>query len=641
MAGSVNQAMEVFANGVPLTLARYPKYVEAGTVNLAVQEAISVTGAIVPDATGTYAYAGLDSQGRPYYKQSKGGNVWSIAVGAGGPSWVLSDRSDYGGKNTASWGTYETFSGPAGRFEALTGSSGSALLAPASGANAVPGFLQITGTNGTSQIVVAGGNLARWKVSEAMYYGLSSYTWWGDHCTVSAIDASSGTITLANRPTLGIRVGQPCFIYNLLEELTAPGDYFIDRVNARLYLRPVGDVAPTEVLLSTLQTPVVKLTGCTGIAWQGVSFESGKDVLVSATNCQSVSFTGCRFWNGGGYGLVLSGSSNLVEGCDFRQLGQGGVWVWGGNRSTLTASGTVIENSEFQRFGRLFWTYQPAIQIVADEDYNAACMGITVQHNEIHDAPHDAIIYGGNGNTIQYNKIYSVDQWTNDAGAIYSTGCEWGTQGNLIQFNLIRNCGGPLGDWISGIYVDGGGSGSRIVGNILYKAGPMCSIQHNGGRDVQTQYNVCYGSWYGIDISNVAFAILSNVAGSQTNFLQKLQYFNYQSGPWAAAYPNVAAIPNAYAQLPGTHWLEPEGSVCYGNLQYGGGSKDVYRQVSNYYPSLGAITSYFAQVGGNVNQDPQFTNAAGLDFSLKPGSPMFAIPGFPGINASLIGILTK
>ena len=402
-------------------------------------------------------------------------------------------------------------------------------------------------------------------------------------------------------------------------------------------MRPLGDVLPTEVILSTLQTPIVQMAGCTGITWQGISFEADKDLAISATNCQSVSFNTCQFWNSGGYGLVLSGSSNVVEACDFRQLGQGGVSTWGGNRSTLTPSGTLIENCQFQSFGRLFWTYQPAIQILQDNDYNPLCMGITVQHNEIHSGPHDAIIYSGSSHTIQYNKIYDVDQFTSDAGAIYTSGCEWGTQGNQIKNNLIFNCGGPLGGFISGIYIDGGGSGVDIEGNILYKSGQLCGIQHNGGRDVQTRYNISYGHWYGIDISNVIFSINNNSSGSQTNFLQKLQYYNYQSAPWSTAYPNLAVIPNTYAQLPGSHWLEPENSVCYGNLQFGG-STDAYRQTSNYAPSMGAITTFFTQVGSNISQNPLFTNPANLDFSLQSGSPMFAIPGFPGINTALIGI---
>jgi hypothetical protein len=328
----------------------------------------------------------------------------------------------------------------------------------------------------------------------------------------------------------------------------------------------------------------------------------------------------------------------MVERCDFRNIGQTGIWVYGGDRTTLTLSNTLIENNEIQKFGRLFWTYQPGIYIMNDYDYNPLCMGITIQHNEIHHGPHDAIIYTGNAHIIQYNHIHDVDQWTSDAGAIYTTGCEWGTQGNQIKNNLIRECGGPLGGYVSGIYIDGGGSGADIECNILYNSGQLCGIQHNGGRDVITKYNVIYGSCYGIDISNVIFSINNNDSGSQTNFLQKLQYYNYQSAPWSTAYPNLASIPNTYASLPNTHWLEPENSVCYGNCQYGGITTDQYRQDSNYYPALGTITSHFSQVGSNISSNPLFTNAVALDFSLQSGSPMLSISGFPGIDTTLIGI---
>ena len=631
-SGGTNQAMEVFANGVPLTLARYPKAVDPKLVNLSIQASIVVSGSVTPDVTGTYAYAGLDASGRAHYQLTKGGTTWTIGADPGGPQWQISNAA-----GSVYFGAYDNLAGPVGRFEGVVGASGLAYATPADGSAPLPGLMLIQGSNGASQITVSTPEMSKWNASEAMYYGLSYWSWWGDHCAISSFNPSTGTISLANAPTLGSRTGQPFFIYNLLEELTAPGDYFIDRVNARLYMRPLGDVLPTEVILSTLQTPIVQMAGCTGITWQGISFEADKDLAISATNCQSVSFNTCQFWNSGGYGLVLSGSSNVVEACDFRQLGQGGVSTWGGNRSTLTPSGTLIENCQFQSFGRLFWTYQPAIQILQDNDYNPLCMGITVQHNEIHSGPHDAIIYSGSSHTIQYNKIYDVDQFTSDAGAIYTSGCEWGTQGNQIKNNLIFNCGGPLGGFISGIYIDGGGSGVDIEGNILYKSGQLCGIQHNGGRDVQTRYNISYGHWYGIDISNVIFSINNNSSGSQTNFLQKLQYYNYQSAPWSTAYPNLAVIPNTYAQLPGSHWLEPENSVCYGNLQFGG-STDAYRQTSNYAPSMGAITTFFTQVGSNISQNPLFTNPANLDFSLQSGSPMFAIPGFPGINTALIGI---
>ncbi|WP_306589643.1 right-handed parallel beta-helix repeat-containing protein [Geothrix sp. 21YS21S-4] len=639
--GTVNQAMEVFVNGVPLTLARYPKAVEASSVNLATETTIRVTGTLSPDVTGDYAYKGLDSLGRPYYQLSKGGNLWSIAAIAAGADWRISNRKDLGGtgSSTATWGTWDTFAGPVGAFAPLSGASGTAFLAPADGSNPVPGFLLIRSTNGTNQLTAPDSRMTRWRAAEAMYYGLGYYSWSGSHSALTSLDPTTGAMVLASSPTYGLRLGQPFFVYNLLEELTAPGEYFIDRTNAKLYLRPVKDQAPTEVLISTLQTPLVQMQGCQQITWDGITFEGARDRLVYGSSCTSVAFKNCTFRNAGGYGMLLSGSSNLVDGCDFRDLGKGGVWVAGGDRMSLTRSGTVVQNSEFQAFGRLFWTYQPAVNIQSftDYTYNNDAIGITVQNNEIHDSPHAAILYSGNENTIRYNLIYDATQWTNDAGVIYTTGREWGTQGNLIQNNLIRNCGSPLGTALSGIYIDGVGSGVKIEANILYKVAPLYAIQHNGGRNVETQYNVFSGHWYGVDISNVGFEFVNNTAGSTWNLLGKLQHFNYQSGAWATAYPHVALIPNSWSLLAGTSWLEPGGSACYGNLQQGG-SGDAYRQ-HNSATSLAAPLTWFTKVGANLSQaDPLFVDPANLDFRLQPSSPMYSIPGFPGIDVSKIGI---
>ena len=636
----LNQAMEVFVDGQPLTLARYPKAVDATAVNLAPQGSIRVSGTIVPDATGDYAYKGVDSRGRPYYQLSKGGNIWSIAGSVTGPDWSLSDRKDLGGKGTSSWGTWESFAGPAGKFDPFWGASGAAFLDPADGSSAMPGFLLIRGTNGTTQITAPDGHMSRWRPSEAMYYGFGWYSWSGSHIPVTALNAGTGTITLGATPNYGLRTGQPFFIYNLLEELTAPGDYFIDPVNARLYLRPVEDVAPSEVVLSTLQTPIVQMYSTNDVTWQGVVFEGGKDRLVIAQDCRNVAFRNCVFRNAGGYGLLLRGYNNLVAGCDFRQLGQGGIWLSGGDRMTLTPSGTVIENNEFQRFGRLFWTYQPAISVhsFGDFAFNNDCMGFTIQHNEIHHSPHAGIIYSGNANTIRYNHIHDVTQWSNDAGALYTIGREWGSQGNLIQTNLIRNCGQtPFGWSLSGIYIDGIGSGVSIEGNILYNAAPLCAIQHNGGRDVKIRYNVLSGFSFGAVTVNYGLTKANNTPGSTMNLLEKLNHFHYQTAPWSTAYPEVAAIPNDWTQLQKSHWLEPENCVFYGNL-YQGLSPDAIRQ-ENLYPALAPPLSWFTQVGSNLSQvDPQFQDASKLDFRLKTTSPMHSIPGFPGIDASLIGI---
>ncbi|WP_285571612.1 right-handed parallel beta-helix repeat-containing protein [Geothrix limicola] len=639
-SSEINHAMEVFANGVPLSLAQYPKAVDPESVNLTPQATLRVTGSITPDATGDYAYKGTDALGRPYYQLAKGGDLWSIAGSATGADWYLSNRRDLGGTGTsASWGTFESFAGPVGRFDPTSGRAlGSAFLSRADGSNAMPGFMLIQGTNGSTQIQVSNSRMGRWRASEAMYYGTGYYAWSASHCALSSLDSASGTIHLASTPTYGLRGGQPFYVYNLLEELTDPGDYFIDRVNARLYLRPVGDAVPGEILLSTLQAPIVTMRSVAYVSWKGIVFESAQNNLVDAQACTNVTFANCLFRNAGGWGLLLSGASNLVEACELTQLGKGGVWVCGGDRHTLTSSGTVIENSRIHHYGRLFWSYQPGINIdsITKPSYSDDCSGITVQHNEIHHAPHQAMLFQGNNHTIRYNHIHHVCQWVNDAGALYSQR-DWGSQGNLVQYNLIRHSGGPFGVYVLGIYLDSGGSGVTIEGNILYKSGAALALQHNGGRDVKIRYNVMSGYWFGAVTVNYGTTMVNNVAGSSLNLLEKLNHFNYQAAPWSTAYPTVAAIPNDWTLIQGSHWLEPENCIFYGNL-FQGSSADAIRQ-ENVFPGLAPPLTWFTQVSNNLSQvDPLFMDPVNLDFRLKPESPMYSIPGFPGIDASKIGV---
>jgi hypothetical protein len=639
-AGCLNSSIEVFTDGQPLTLARYPKAVDPEQVNLAPQIAISVTGSPVPDVTGTYAFIGLDSLGRPYYQLAKGGNLWSIAASASGRDWILSNRRDLGGTGTTvSWGNWESFAGPAGYFAPNSGAKGGVFLARSDTADPMPGFHLVKSTNGTNQILSPDSRMSRWNPQEAMFYGYGYYDWAANHSSISSLDGVSGNIQLADAMDYGLRAGQPFFFYNLLEELTAPGEYFVDRVHARLYMRPVGDVPPSEILVSLLQSPLISMQNLSHLTWQGIVFELTRNKLVDAQTCQTVAFQKCQFRNSGSWGLLLSGSNNLVDGCTFTQLGKGGIYVCGGNRTTLTPSHTVIQNSEFHHYGRLFWTNQPAIMINSLSDYtnNSDCAGITVQHNEIHHAPHNAIVFKGNNHSIRYNHIHHVCQWSSDAGAIY-TGRDWGAQGNLIQFNLIRECGSPFGTWGSGIYVDGCASGVTVEGNILYRAAPNFAIQHNGGRDVIIRYNIMVGHEYGLDTSNVGFSVIDNVPGGIWNLLERIEHFNYQTAPWSTAYPALAAMPDSWTQIQGSHWIEPENSVFYGNLHQGL-SADTVRE-TNYAPAgLGSPLASFKQNASNLSQkDPLFVDPANLDFRLQSGSPMYSIPGFPGIDAAQIGI---
>ncbi|MBP1625720.1 MAG: hypothetical protein H6Q00_195 [Holophagaceae bacterium] len=638
--GGANRAMELFVDRMPMNLAQYPKAVDPSSIILTPHTPLRVTGTLSPDATGDYAYIADDSMGRPYYQLSKNGEIWSIAALPTGATWFLTNRADLGGTGTGvSWGNYENFSGPVGRFEptktdGLT--TGTALLTRADGQDSMPGFMLIHGTDGSTQIQSSLARISRWQANEAMYYGAGSVSWSTSHMSISDIDGPAGTIKLGATPTYGLRVGQPFIVYNLLEELTAQGDYYLDRTNGLLYLRPPEDTLPEELLLSTLPS-LVTMQGVSYISWQGIVFEAAQNHLVEVENSSNIQFSHCTFRNCGGWGLLLAGTSNLVDSCEVSRVGSGGIWACGGSRPTLSPSNTLIQNCNIHHYGRVFGSYQPGIYVQSTTDYthNDDCCGLTIQHNEIHHAPCQAIIYQGNNLTLQYNHIHDVCQLTNDAGAIYSQR-DWASQGNAIRRNLIRSVASPFGNYVQAIYLDTGGSGTIVEANILYQGGAIMSLQHNGGRDVVMRYNVIYGGWFGAQTANYSMTRLNSTPGSSFNLLEKLEHFNYQQPPWSTTYPTLAVIPDDWSQLWGTHWLQPENCSFYGNLFYGN-STDIIRE-TNVYPSMASPLSWFTIVSDNLNQDPQFTDPASLDFSLKSTSPMFTIPGFPGIDASEIGI---
>jgi len=631
--GAVNQAAELFVDGTPMTLAQYPDAADPASVNLAGRNiTLQVSGISNPDVTGTYTYMGNDGLGRPYYSLQKGGNTWSITSE---PGWRISDRTDLGGKGSATWGNWEGLNGPVGRFPASGGSAqGELLVEPSDGSPAVPGFMLIRTTDGISTFEATTPSPRVWaKPQDAMIYGFYYYSWAAFHLKPQSV-STTGKVQLATPPpTYGIRSGQPVFAYNVLEELTTPGEYFIDRDLKRLYLRAPSDRVPGEVMLSRMQDPLVRLTSTNLVTFSGLTFEATKDSLVEAPSCTSVSFLACTFRNSGGMGLRLGGSQNLVDGCSVAGLGKAGIQVWGGDRYQLVNSGSRIQNCDIHHVGRLFWTYQPAIKIAAygtasDPD---ACAGVIVANNTLHHLPHTALEFSGNEHQILRNDIHHACQWTNDAGAVY-TGRDWGSQGNLIQNNLFRYNGGPMGLFVSSVYLDDCASGITVEANIFYRSAPLFALQHGGGRDVSLRYNIFVGHWVGVATDNRGTTAINNVPGDSFNLLEKIQKFNYQVPMWASRYPSLASIPADFAQVKDTHWLQPEGVVVVGNLQSGSTSAILNQPVN------GPIVKWFSKVEQNLEGvDPGFVNPDGGNFALRTDSPMRAVAGFPGIDPTRIG----
>lgn len=335
----------------------------------------------------------------------------------------------------------------------------------------------------------AGDRPRRWRnPSDLWVHGYWAWDWANSYERVELLDRDRRLIKTAPPHGLyGFRKGQRFYFLNVLEELDQPGEWFLDRPAGVLYLwPPVGgaDQSPTvtrstELVLSFLAQPLIKLTDVSHVTFRGLIFEATRGNAIEVHGGASNRVAGCAIRNVGNWAVVIrGGTGHGVAGCDIFDTGDGGVDLNGGDRQTLTPAGHFVEDCHFARQGRWSKCYVPAVHLVG--------VGLRAAHNLIHDHPHCAILFGGNDHLIEFNEIHRIALETGDVGAIY-TGRDYTYRGNRIRHNFIHHTGG-VGMGSMGVYMDDCVSGTEIYGNLFFKV--QRAVFLGGGRDHQVINNL-------------------------------------------------------------------------------------------------------------------------------------------------------
>ena len=405
---------------------------------------------------------------------------------------------------------------------------------------------------------------ARWDFASGVWLnGYWTHDWdnasvraarWGDE------GGTNGVMRLAGGVPYGVMSGtwglkeRRFYAFNLIEELDAPGEWWIDRKKKLLYLvPPTGKLSDSdEIVVSLVRQPLVKSTGgLSHIAFENITFEysAGDGLRLTGSD---VHVRNCRVSCCGGSGVVVFGDGNSVSGCEISQMAQSGIKVNGGDRKRLTLAGSAIDDNDIHGFGIVKRTYAPGISV-------DGC-GIAVRRNRIYDAPHSAVIYGGNEHLFESNEVYHVMLETGDAGAFY-TGRDWTTEGNVLRYNFLhdlgpgtaRESGGAdtavSGENTMGFYFDDCDCGDAVYGNTFHKVAR--GIMIGGGREHPVSGNVfsCCNIGLSIDCRGMTWKNW-NTSGGSWNLEEKAQKFDYTNGVWAAKYPLLAKIMQDHPREP-------------------------------------------------------------------------------------------
>lgn len=385
--------------------------------------------------------------------------------------------------------------------------------------------------------------LKRWTNAEDMrMYGYWFNNWSEQTVEVASIDAVAGVIHSVQPSCYGVKSGQRFYVYNLLEEMDEPGEWYLDRDKGILYLIPPQDDPKSLINLSMMTEPLLEVEGASNIRIEGIDMGFVRGGAVIIRDCKDVNLVNCRVGNTGGLGVQIYGGSNdSLSGCEIFNTGSGGVTVYGGDIKSLTPANHVIENCLIHNYARIQKTYKPAI--------NLSGVGNRASHNEIHDGVHMAIGFSGNNHVIELNHIYDVARETDDMAAIYS-GRSWVGRGTIIRYNLIRDVTGFKAGThkVSGVYLDDGISGITVEGNIFLNVAQ--GLMFNGGRD-NTAVNNAF-----IDVENMARstslkeAFKTWAASSLVTLHQGIKAIAIDKEPWLSAYPHLATMLNDDPELP-------------------------------------------------------------------------------------------
>jgi hypothetical protein len=397
----------------------------------------------------------------------------------------------------------------------------------------------------TSQFRMTACPARPWQATDDLWaHGFWEADWSDAWQPIAAVDTARGLLTLRNSDEVTtIRPDARYCVYNVLEELNAPGEWYLDRAAGKLYLWPAGDLTDHDVVVSALDH-LISIYDCSHVTLQNLEFSAAKVCAVEIARGHHVRIDHCDIRNAGNLGVhIVAGHHHAVARCEICQTGEGAIRVSGGDRQTLTPSHHAIEGNHLHHFARSCFAARPAVLVDG--------VGIRVANNHIHHGPDSAVTLQGNEHVVEHNDIHAVCLETADTGAIY-LGHDWTERGNAIRHNFIHHIGQFNRRDVMGVYLDDFASGTTVTHNYFLDAGRAVVI--GGGRDNRVEYNIIVGGVAGVQVDSRGLTwARDRIDGDEALLPRLLANVCTEGSACQARYPELARL------------LQDEPAVAKGN----------------------------------------------------------------------------
>ena len=490
----------------------------------------------------------------------------------------------------------------------------------------------------------------KWKNQNDIWVsGYFGFGWAEDAVELEEIDTVNSVFKTKQPSLYGFKTGQKFHrwvVYNILEEVDEPGEYYIDRTEGKIYFYPNEEIKELEI--SVLEKPLVSIKGASNIQFSGIQFECARGMGVYMELTENNLIKDCTFKNLGIVGVCIGkgiepfkdlahegigksasekigsylqhiykdpifnregGHNNGVVNCTIYNTGAGGVHLSGGDRLSLEPGNNYVENTTIHDFNRIEKSYRAGIDISG--------VGNRISNCELYNAPSMAILLHGNDHLIEYNEIHHVCQDVHDQGALYY-GRDPSERGHKVLYNYFHHLDSEHAT--SAVYHDDGACGMEVFGNVFYKPGKM-PVLIGGGHDNPYTNNIFIDAELAIHVDNRNQGWSKNILKKGGIYDERLKMVDFQNPPYSIKYPHLANYWNDNPALPKRNPFSK--NIFYNINKIVDGKKE-------WLP--------FLDDNWITNESPGFVNEEELNFELNIDAKAFeAIPGFETIPFSKIG----
>lgn len=352
-------------------------------------------------------------------------------------------------------------------------------------------------------------NITRWgKATDVRVggYFLNDYRYEREKVTV---DSEARTLSLQ---TTGYKISgseRRYFVYNLLEEIDMPGEYYIDQDTYTLYYYPQNVISDETMEIATLNTTMFKLSDVHYVNFDGLEFAQTSHDAFQLLGCTDIGFEKCYFHDIGNcairdYSEVYQSyrtSPNSwrisVKDSVFKNIGLYGVSLQAGDEENLIEGDCVIDNCYFAEGGTGIRSYAPFVNLLG--------VGTIVKNCTMHNTAVHMIQGGGSLHKILNNEFYDACKETHDVGVIYMgrKHHERGVEVANNYFHHAKCLDESIGIIACGVYMDDSLSEWYIHHNIfegtprgVFASGSSTQIHDNIFVDCPMGVRVGWGNTY-------------------------------------------------------------------------------------------------------------------------------------------------